>query len=109
MPFPNDDTKFQEGESGNPNGRPKGTKNRSTILKKWIEVASRVKNPETGETIDATVEDKIAIGLIAKAIKGDVIAAREIMDSVYGKSKESIEHSGGMTMTWNEVKSYDPK
>jgi len=29
---------WEQGESGNPNGRPKGSKNRSTIAKKWLEV-----------------------------------------------------------------------
>ena len=29
---------FKKGESGNPNGRPKGSKNRSTIMEKWLEV-----------------------------------------------------------------------
>jgi hypothetical protein len=29
---------FEKGESGNPNGRPKGSKNRSTIARRWMEV-----------------------------------------------------------------------
>ena len=45
---------FEKGESGNPNGRPKGAKNRSTIAKYWLEVNQNLKNPLTGEseTID---------------------------------------------------------
>ena len=35
----NDNLKpFKKGQSGNPKGRPKGSKNRSTIIKKWLEV-----------------------------------------------------------------------
>ena len=31
------------------NGRPKGSKNRSTIARKWLEVNQALKNPLTGE------------------------------------------------------------
>ncbi len=100
--------RFEPGQTGNPNGRPNGTKNRGTILKKWLEVAAKVKNPETGITIEGTVEDKIAIGLIAKAIKGDVQAAREILDSIYGKSAQPLEHSGGLMIKHVKQEGNDP-
>ena len=32
---------FKKGVSGNPKGKPKGTLNRSTIAKKWLEVLSQ--------------------------------------------------------------------
>jgi poly(3-hydroxybutyrate) depolymerase len=41
---------FEKGESGNPNGRPKGSKNRSTIARRWMEVNQSLKNPLTSET-----------------------------------------------------------
>ena len=40
---------FQKGESGNPNGRPKGSRNRSTIVRQWLEVIQQVNNPVTGQ------------------------------------------------------------
>ena len=58
-------------------GRPKGKKNRSTILKKWIETA--------GEIDAGTQEDEIVLALIQKAKAGDVGAFKEIMDTLYGK------------------------
>ena len=33
MPFPNTETQFKPGESGNPNGRPAGSKNLATIIR----------------------------------------------------------------------------
>ena len=36
---------FQKGQSGNPKGRPVGSKNRSTIAKKWLEIEQKLKNP----------------------------------------------------------------
>ncbi|NCU32491.1 MAG: hypothetical protein EOM23_06080 [Candidatus Moranbacteria bacterium] len=41
-----------------------------------------------------TALDAILAALRAKAAKGDVRAAQELMDRGYGKSKQSIEHSG---------------
>jgi hypothetical protein len=82
---------FKKGESGNPDGRPIGTKNRSTILKKWIEVNVKIKdksNPTLKE-IDGTVEDQIILALIAKARSGDVQAIKEINDTLYGKIVEN--------------------
>lgn len=35
--FPNRDTQFQPGESGNPNGRPQGTRSLSTIIRDLTE------------------------------------------------------------------------
>src|SRR5436853_589828 len=65
-----------------------GVKNRSTILKKWIATGCMISNPETGKKISGTLEDKIALALIGRALNGNVSAFREIFDSVYGKVKE---------------------
>ncbi len=75
------------GKSGNPSGRPKGAKNRSTILKKWLELPCELANPLTGEATAGTIEDKIALALISKGLREDVSAIKEILDSVYGKPK----------------------
>jgi len=78
---------WQAGTSGNPAGRPKGAKNRSTILKKWLELPCELTNPLTGEATAGTIEDKIALALISKGLREDVAAIKEILDSVYGKPK----------------------
>jgi hypothetical protein len=41
----------------------------------------------TGKEITGTLEDKIALALIGKAINGDVAAIKEVYDSIYGKPK----------------------
>ena len=33
---------FKKGQSGNPKGRPVGSKNRSTIVKKWLETVQKI-------------------------------------------------------------------
>lgn len=68
----------------------KGVPNRSTLLKKWLAIKRRIEadsNP-TGKAIKGTVEDEIILALIGKALKGDVAAIREVLDTRYGKAKE---------------------
>lgn len=78
-------------ENINRSGYPKGLKNRSTLLKKWIEVAAKIKHPETEEEINATFEDKIVLALLTKALSGDVQAIKEINDTLYGKIADKTE------------------
>lgn len=68
----------------------KGVPNRSTTLKRWLEVKRVIDadgNP-MGKTVKGTVEDEIILALIGKALKGDVAAIREVLDTRYGKAKE---------------------
>lgn len=83
--------KFKKGESGNPNGRPKGAKSRSTIARKWLEVSQNLKNPITSELESLSQEDLMTLALIKKARAGDVGAYNALMDSGYGKSIQSTD------------------
>ncbi len=40
---------FKKGQSGNPAGRPKGSLNRGTIARRWLEALRNGKNSITGE------------------------------------------------------------
>ena len=82
---------FEKGESGNPNGRPKGSKNRSTIARQWLEVNQSLKNPLTGEQETMSQEDLMTLALIKKAREGDVNAYKALMDSGYGAPVQQIE------------------
>jgi hypothetical protein len=80
----------------NKDGRPVGTKNRSTILKKWIEVNVKIRgkaNPYL-EDVTGTVEDEIVLALITKARGGDVQAIKEVYDTLYGKIQENQRIEG---------------
>lgn len=83
----------QPGEVRNPNGRPKGSKNRSTIARKWLETLQQSKNPITGEDETLTQEDLMTLALIHKARKGDVNAYKQLMDSGYGLPKQTVENT----------------
>ena len=72
----------QKGEVRNPNGRPKGSKNRSTIARKWLETIQSAKNPITGEDEKLSQEDLMTLALLKKARKGDVAAYKQLMDQL---------------------------
>ena len=95
----------KKGEVRNPNGRPKGARNRSTIVREWLEVQQSVKNPITGEQEVLEQQEIMTLALIKKAREGDVNAFRELMDSAHGKQTNQIE--GSMQLTGLKVEVVD--
>jgi hypothetical protein len=82
---------FGKGNNANPNGRPKGSRNRSTIVKELLEFASSQKNVLTGEQETLTQEQAITLAMLLKAGKGDVNAYKALMDSCYGAPKQTTD------------------
>jgi hypothetical protein len=76
---------FRPGQSGNPKGRPKGSRNRNTIIMEWLEAPSEDGEPNV---------DTMTKAIIKKAIGGDVPAFRELLDSAYGKIADKTELTG---------------
>lgn len=97
--FPNTETQFKKGEGG----RPKGARNRSTIYRELLEsMALKTTNHRLDAALQAsgvkapeTIADQVAAAMVMTALQGDVSAAREIMDSAYGKltDKMNTTHS----------------
>lgn len=75
---PGNPYKWTPGTSGNPNGRPKGSKNGSAALRR---LARQLCDPKTG----LSFEDQIAAKLIAKALEGDLGAIKEFYDRTEGR------------------------
>jgi hypothetical protein len=94
---------WEKGESGNPNGRPKGSKNRSTIARYWLDVNQKLKNPLTGEQETMSQEDLMTLALIKKAREGDVSAYKALMDSGYGSPVQQIDQSIEQSINGIEV------
>jgi hypothetical protein len=94
--------RWKKGESGNPAGRPKGSRNRSTIAKHWLEVNQSLKNPLTGIEETMSQEDLMTLALIKKAREGDVNAYKALMDSGYGSPIQQIDQT--LEQTINEIK-----
>ena len=72
-------------------GRPKGSKNRSTILKKWLSTELDIVNPITKQEHRGTVEDEVLLALLTKARQGDVPAIKEVLDTMYGKLTDKMQ------------------
>ena len=98
----------QKGEVRNPNGRPKGVPNSKTRLLRILELVQKKRNPVTGQDEEFTIAEQMDLQLIKKALNGDLKAYEILLDRLEGKPKQSteVEVSGGMTINWEENKTY---
>lgn len=71
-------TRFQPGESGNPKGRKKGSRNLKTDLME--ELAERVTLKEGGRTVRLSKQRAMVKALVVKGIKGDERAIAKAFD-----------------------------
>ena len=83
--------RFKKGQSGNPKGRPKNARNRSTIAKEILNLVSKGVNPLTREEEEMSQEHWLYLSMLNKSRKGDVAASKLILDSAYGQAKEQID------------------
>jgi len=79
--------KYKEGVSGNPNGRPKGSRNLSTILRELLDEEIELSDGEKKKYKEVIIRK-----LITKANDGDLRAITEIFDRVDGKPTQEIHH-----------------
>ena len=83
--FPSKENQFEKGKGGNPNGRPKGSKNRRTIVREILDMVDKPSGKSNAEAITAA--------LVKKALKGDVNAFKELMDSGFGKNTDVVDQT----------------
>lgn len=78
-------------------GRRKGSRNRATIIKQWMNTKIEIDNPENpnaGEKVTVTLYDAAALGLFEAAIGGSVAAFQEIQNTLFGKLADKQELTG---------------
>lgn len=79
-------TPFKKGQSGNPNGRPKGSISITTKLKDILSKKLDYKDPFSMSTEKKEIREIMALELVRQALQGkNLKAIQEIMDRVEGK------------------------
>lgn len=93
--MPNEENlkKFSAEYQPEKNGRPKGSRNRSTIARLWLETTQKAKNPITGVEETLSQEDLGTLAMVKKMRDGDVNAYKALMDSGYGAPVQQIEQT----------------
>lgn len=83
-------TRFKKGQSGNPKGRPKGTRNFKTDLEDVLR--QRVTLREGGRERKVSTQHAIIRAAAAKALKGDTRATRMIAEWVLALIPDDAEN-----------------
>lgn len=107
MPFEegesgNPQKQFKLGQSGNAAGRPVGSKNRSTIARKVLEMRGllpaedllKLQTMFPDISKEMTMEEIITIVQAGKAAAKDTYAYQALMDSAYGKAQQDFTSGG---------------
>jgi hypothetical protein len=81
---------FQKGRSGNPRGRPKGSKNLATLLTRALD--EKVTVTEDGRRRRVTKRELVVKQLVNKSAAADLRAIKQLTDIVQG-----VEQRGGAT------------
>ena len=101
---PPTDTQFRKGKSGNPKGRPKGSKNSATLLKEML--AEKVIISEGGKRKKITKQAAMYKQLANKAASGDLRSIREVLNEtrqIEQRGETNPPETIPFTETENEV------
>lgn len=88
-------TPWKVGQSGNPSGRPKGSRNRRTIIREILDnIEVKAIDLNTGEELDhmIPVAERITLAQVLKAIAGDPKAYELLMDGGFGKVADKVKN-----------------
>lgn len=77
---------YPKGVSGNPAGKPKGTKSRKTIIKEYLELIVRAKDV-TGTMTTMSMKEKLILRKIKLANSGNNTAINDLLEMAEGPSE----------------------
>ena len=98
---PPQSNQFKPGTSGNPAGRPKGTKNLRTDLSE--ELAEKIMVTESGQQLVISKQRAMLKSLMAKSIQGDTTAARALINLIVGIEQADAERSVVVSTTKEDL------
>src|SRR3990167_2696050 len=86
---------YKKGQSGNLNGKPKGTKSFDTLFEEAIKIIVKEKKiPGL-----ARPEIDLVIKAVNEGLKGNYPYFRDIMDRRFGRPKETIDFQGNLSIS----------
>ena len=86
---PPKNNQFQKGKSGNPKGRPKGSKNLKTILKKELE--EKISIQVRGKVKKITKQEAIVMNLVSNTLKNDKYATQALLRLITNIVGDEVE------------------
>ena len=75
-----------------PSGRPKGSRNRATIVREILQAVKWGKDPLTGKEDYLPMEYQMTLAILHKAMKGDVNAYNALMNNSYKPHAQEVEN-----------------
>ncbi len=90
---------FEKGKSGNPKGRPKGSKNLATVVLRESRQPVRVNGPHGSRTVTKLEASVMQMG--NKAAQGDIRSQREFISLV--RTSEEATNSEVSSLTTHEI------
>lgn len=89
-------TRFMKGQSGNPNGRPRGAKNITTLFTKALK--ERVIVTENGRRRSISKQEALVKHLVNKALSGDRRLLQLLLDEVHVIEARAESSASGETV-----------
>ena len=86
---------WKKGQSGNPAGKPIGTRSFKSILNKYLDKTLKSKDPFEGKTSDIPAREIMMLKLIGEGLKGNLTAIRYVCDMIDGPIKQVMDVNHG--------------
>ncbi len=97
-------SRYKPGQSGNPKGRPRGSKNKSTILREIL--SQKVTVHQNGKTLKMNKLTVIMMTLVNKALAGDLRAIstlRPMIESMESASEATARLGAELSIDDREI------
>ena len=99
---PPKETQFKPGQSGNPNGRPKGSRNVATDLQE--ELDEEIEVTERGTSLTLTKRRALIKTLMMKGLKGEIRAAEGLVRLALALDEADAARGGGELLNEDDQK-----